>query len=405
MNRFIPALSALLLVALMVPLIARDQKASIPTTCVCFGLCDAGGKLLPKALRPKTPLVNGTRISSDFGMRIHPILEYWAMHWGVDIAAPSGTPIYTTGDGIIEQAGLKGGYGNFVLVRHSGSYATGYAHASLFAPGIHPGAHVKQGQVIAYVGSTGLSTGPHLHYEVLVKGWPVNPECGCSIVTMPVELALRPFHGTRYFPPIIMFFSGVMMIIIPVAFSFAGAVGGLIPFVRVQASMGLVGMWGLSKLFFLGSFVHGIRKWRLMIHMEREKSSVFEGPPLFFFKWLPKPSFWRVRILYEPAFLIVLSIVLPNFFILESGAANFLMVSGIFLAMKNYTGWYMQWQFIRELMDMKFAGPIIAALAENRETEDEMASLHMASFPKDLSPDIRKVAVAHLVRVYSGDEQ
>ncbi len=183
MNRLIPPLSGLLLVALVVPLIARDQKASISTTCVCFGLCDAAGKLLPKALRAKTPLVNGTSISSDFGMRIHPILEYWAMHWGVDIAAPSGTPIYTTGDGIIEQAGLNGGYGNFVLVRHSGSYATGYAHASLFAPGIHPGAHVKQGQVIAFVGSTGLSTGPHLHYEVLVKGWPVNPECGCASPT------------------------------------------------------------------------------------------------------------------------------------------------------------------------------------------------------------------------------
>lgn len=125
------------------------------------------------------PLINGTRISSGFGMRIHPIFGYWAMHWGVDIAAPYGTPIHAIGSGIIEEAGPKGGYGNYVLVRHSSTCATGYAHAGRFAPGIHPGAGVKRGQVIAYVGSTGLSTGPHLHYEVLMKGWPVNPACGC----------------------------------------------------------------------------------------------------------------------------------------------------------------------------------------------------------------------------------
>ena len=165
---------------------------------------------------------------------------------------------------------------------------------------------------------------------------------------MPVELALRPFHGTRYFPPVIMFFSAAMMTLIPVFFSFAGAVAGMVPFARVQASFGMIGMWGISKLFFLGCLIHGIRKWRLMLHMERESNSVYEGPPLFFFTWLPNASFWRVRIIYEPLFVVALSIVLPNFFILESGAANFLLISAVFLAMKNYTGWYMHWQFIRE---------------------------------------------------------
>jgi hypothetical protein len=131
----------------------------------------------------------------------------------------------------------------------------------------------------------------------------------CSIVTMPVELALRPFQGTRYFPPVIMFFSGGMMIIVPVFFSFAGAVAGMVPFARMQASIGIIGMWGLSKLFFLGCLVHGVRKWRLMLHMERESNSVYEGPPLFFFTWLPSASFWRIRIIYEPLFLVALSIV------------------------------------------------------------------------------------------------
>jgi hypothetical protein len=225
----------------------------------------------------------------------------------------------------------------------------------------------------------------------------------CSIVTMPVELALRPFHGTRYFPPLIMFMSAVMMIVVPTIFSFAGAVAGMIPFARMQASMGLIGMWGLSKLFFLGLLIHGVRKWRLMLHMEREQNSVYAGPPQFFFPWLPKPSFWRIRIIYEPLFLVALSIVLPNFFILEPIAADFLLISAIFLAMKNYTHWYMQWQFIRELMDMRFTGPIIAAMSENRETDEQLASINLASFPKDLDPDIRKAAVSHIAQVFGAD--
>lgn len=226
----------------------------------------------------------------------------------------------------------------------------------------------------------------------------------CSIITMPVELALRPRHGTRYFSPIVMFCSGVMMVIIPVFFSVAGAVVGMVPFVRIPVSIGLIGMGGFAKLFFLGSLLHGIRKWRLMLHPEREKNSMFEGPPLFFFTWLPKASFWRVRIIYEPVLLVVLSTMLPNFFILEPGAANFLLISAVTLAMKNYTAWYMAWQFIRELLDMQFAGPIIAAMLQDRETEEEMASIHLASFPKDLDPEIRKAAVSHIAHVFSADD-
>jgi hypothetical protein len=226
----------------------------------------------------------------------------------------------------------------------------------------------------------------------------------CSIVTMPAELGLRPFHGTRYFPPIVMLSSMGAMIIIPTIFSFAGAVGSMIPFARAQASLGLIGMWGLSKLFFLGCLIHGIRKWRLMLHMEKEQNSMYEGPPLFFFTWLPKATFWRVRIVYEPLFLIALSSVLPNFFILESGAANFLLISGIALAMKNYTGWYIQWQFLRELMDVKFMGPKIARLADDAADDEDLGSINMASFPKDLPPDIRQAAVAHIARIFSAND-
>nr|WP_232372771.1 M23 family metallopeptidase [Acuticoccus mangrovi] len=97
------------------------------------------------------------------------------MHTGVDYAAPRGTPIYAAGDGVVQQAGWKAGYGRWTLIRHKNGYATGYGHQSRIAKGIKPGVQVKQGQVIGYVGSTGFSTGPHLHYEVHVNGRPVNP--------------------------------------------------------------------------------------------------------------------------------------------------------------------------------------------------------------------------------------
>ena len=226
----------------------------------------------------------------------------------------------------------------------------------------------------------------------------------CTIFTMPVEMALRPFHGTRYFSPIAVAFSAMMMMLLPLFFGFAGAVSGMIPFVRIPVSTGLIGMWGLSKLFFLGCAIHGYRKWKLMVHPERERFSKFEGPPLFFFTWIPGATFWKIRIVYEPLFLIALSAALPNFFILEPGAANFLLISAIFLAMKQHTAWLMGCDFVRTVLDSKNMGPVIASMVENRETEDDLASLHLASFPKDLDPGIRKAAVDHIARVFTGEE-
>jgi murein DD-endopeptidase MepM/ murein hydrolase activator NlpD len=123
----------------------------------------------------RTP-VDGARVTSSFGMRHHPILGYTRMHQGIDFGAPTGTPVYAAGDGVVVEAGRKGGYGNWVMIRHSGGWATGYGHLSRFAKGLHRGEHVSQGEVIAYVGSTGESTGPHLHYEVIQNGAKINPK-------------------------------------------------------------------------------------------------------------------------------------------------------------------------------------------------------------------------------------
>ena len=119
--------------------------------------------------------VKGGRYTSGFGDRRHPLLRYIRMHTGVDWAAPTGTPILAAGDGTVERVGREGGYGNYVRIRHANGFATAYGHMSRYAPGMEPGIKVKQGQMIGFVGSTGMSTGPHLHYEVLVNNKFVNP--------------------------------------------------------------------------------------------------------------------------------------------------------------------------------------------------------------------------------------
>ena len=138
------------------------------------GHYDKNGKSVKKALM-KTP-INGARLSSPFGMRKHPIDGFNKMHRGTDFAAPMGTPIMASGDGIIKKAGWCGGGGNCVKIKHNSTYQTVYAHMSKFARGIKPGVRVKQGQTIGYVGSTGKSTGPHLHYEVIVNGKKINSQ-------------------------------------------------------------------------------------------------------------------------------------------------------------------------------------------------------------------------------------
>ena len=127
-----------------------------------------------KSLLMKTP-IDGARLSSGFGYRQHPILGYNKMHRGIDFAAPTGTPIYASGDGVVIKQYRSPSYGNYVEIKHTGVYSTAYAHMSRFRKGLFQGSSVKQGQVIGYVGTTGRSTGPHLHYEVLRNGVQINP--------------------------------------------------------------------------------------------------------------------------------------------------------------------------------------------------------------------------------------
>ena len=134
---------------------------------------DEKGKGMTKSLM-KTP-INGARLSSSYGMRKHPISGYNKMHKGVDFAAPTGTPIFAAGNGVVEYVGRNGGYGKYIRIRHDSTYKTAYAHLNGYKKGISSGVRVKQGDVIGFVGSTGKSTGPHLHYEIIFNGKQINP--------------------------------------------------------------------------------------------------------------------------------------------------------------------------------------------------------------------------------------
>ncbi len=137
------------------------------------GFYDADGRSARRMLM-RTP-INGARLSSPFGPRRHPISGYRRDHKGTDFAAPIGTPIYAAGDGVVERADWYGGYGRYIRLRHANEYQTAYAHMSRFARGMRPGKRVRQGDIIGYVGTSGASTGPHLHYEVIKRGKHVNP--------------------------------------------------------------------------------------------------------------------------------------------------------------------------------------------------------------------------------------
>ncbi len=150
-----------------------------------FEYFDSEANSAKKALM-RTPL-DGARISSVFGKRKHPILGYTKMHKGVDFAAPRNTPVYAAGDGVIEYSRSNGGYGKFIRIRHNSDYKTAYAHLARFAKNISEGKRVKQGDIIGYVGTTGRSTGPHLHYEIIFRNKQVNP----LKVRMPKELKLK----------------------------------------------------------------------------------------------------------------------------------------------------------------------------------------------------------------------
>jgi len=227
----------------------------------------------------------------------------------------------------------------------------------------------------------------------------------CSMVCMPVEVILRPQYGTRYFAIPTVFFSAMLMIFLPLFSSLVTGLVSMIPFTHVQAPVGLFGLGSFSTLYFLLVFFHGFRLYRRMIFMNLEKNSEFEGPPLPFFRLIPgSQSFYFTRIVLEPAFVFVAASLLERIFIIQSGLSTYLHIAAFMLAMKNFIGWHHGWEFIRKLLDMQYIGPIIAKFIHDTATNDELASAHLTSLPKNLSPDMRRAVGLNFARVHSVED-
>jgi hypothetical protein len=224
----------------------------------------------------------------------------------------------------------------------------------------------------------------------------------CGIICMPVDIILRPQYGTRYYPLPVSFFSMMLMIFLPFLSATATAVTGMIPFHHSPPVVGLFGIGAFAELYFLLLFVHGFRLWRRMIYMNKEQHSCFEGAPLPFFRLIPRSgSFWLTRIVYEPIFVIMVAWILGHTFIIQSGLATYLYLAAFALAMKNFCAWYRGWEYLRNLMDMQYAAPIIAKWSRNEASDDELAQIHLASLPKNIPSDFGRAAIDNIKRVFA----
>ncbi len=222
----------------------------------------------------------------------------------------------------------------------------------------------------------------------------------CSIIAMPVEIIVRWQYGTRYFPIPVVFLSTMMMIFLPLLGVLADEATRMIPFHSVAPTMGMFGMGSFSSLFFFLSFLHGFRIWRRMVHPELEDHSRWEGPPLPFLYLVPgSRSHWFTRIVIEPVALFVGSIFLQNAFIVQAGLGTYLRIVAVALVMKNFIVWYRAWEFMRDILDNRTTAPIVASLLENKASDQDLAKIHFASFPK-ASAEMRQGMVARFINSF-----
>jgi hypothetical protein len=222
-----------------------------------------------------------------------------------------------------------------------------------------------------------------MHVEHLQNNALNLVEAGCSVVAQPFEIILRPWYGTRFYAVPVTAFAAALMLLLPAILAVFSSVMHMIPFMNAPAPVGMFDLGSLAKLYFLLWAVHAWRLWQRMLHMEREQHSEFEGPPLPFFRILPKSEkFFFTRIVWEPAFVLLLSIVLQDLFIIQSSLALYMRFAALALAMKSFINWFRAWEYLRKLLDMRNAAPVIAKLVENQATEEDLAPIHLASFPK-----------------------
>lgn len=227
----------------------------------------------------------------------------------------------------------------------------------------------------------------------------------CTIVSMPVEYALRPLFGSQYFAPPLAFMSALMMVLLPVFFGVTQSLVHLLPFMPYGAPPVGIGLGTLAKWFFIGSMIHGIRIWRRMIHMESEENSRFEGPALPLFFLFPQATFWMIRTVWEPVFVFALASALGMMNILQGTATYYLQFAALCLAMKNFVSWHSCWKYFRDILDMRDASRVVAQMLDNTATERDTERIHMAGFPKDVPPEMKRSAMTHIARAISPDSE
>ena len=222
----------------------------------------------------------------------------------------------------------------------------------------------------------------------------------CSVFCMPVEMIIRPRYSTRYFPPAVTFLCTILMFFLPLLWMGVN----MIPFIGGHPPPGLFDIASFAKIYFLLLLVHGIRTYLRMIHMEKEEFSWSEGPPLPFMHLIPgTSSLWRTRIFIEPAFVFVTASVLNVLGIFQSNLTTYLHFLALTLAMKQITHWYRTWEVRRDWLDQQNLAPLISRLVENTASQEDLAVIHLASFPKTASPELRKAAAIHIAKSYGGD--
>jgi hypothetical protein len=228
-------------------------------------------------------------------------------------------------------------------------------------------------------------------------------ETACSIVCRPLELVLRLSHGSRYFSVPVVALSSALMILLPVLGALAAAVIQMIPFAgHPSRPAGLFDMADFAELYAALSCFHFFRIYRRMVHVHTEQHSRFEGPPLFFFRLIPgSGSWWRTRIVLEPCLILITASVLQDLFIIQSSVALYLRIAALALCAKECLTWYGAWQYVRDLLDAQAAGPIMARLVENKASAEDLAAVHIATLPPDLSPELRDKAAVAIARAFS----
>jgi hypothetical protein len=221
----------------------------------------------------------------------------------------------------------------------------------------------------------------------------------CEAASQPVTMMVRPFYGTRFYSVVSMFLAATMMILLPAFMATVQGVAHMIPFVNIPMPRGMFSLGDFAELYFLVAFAQGLRMWRRMLYPEKEECSVYEGPALFFFNYLPKSrSFYFVRIVWEPVAVLLVSIVLQDLYIIQSPLSLYLKFAAFAMMMCSFIAWFRSWEVERIIRDSQWTGRIMSKIADGSATQSERDQILVASIPRGPAAQAAPAAGAYVAR-------